>query len=758
MGLIQRAREIAEKLPRSTKPDSNIQASIPQRKKGLLARVQELVEHKLSSESSVDISPFLKEQDGSVLLDMDAVDSQLGNSTPVILPNTNSEIPVSQETEDSDLSTHFGEDEDIPSTLDTDDLEIIDIDALPDFEDSDTTQEELKKSFELDKTPEKEPILEDFAGEKETVDIGEDSISQMDFDESKPLPEETFELESNLETDDPFSDWEKDAQEESSKDPLLNLEDSIMKEISKEDLASEDLENPIPPLENLKTDLDESKKALEEQASVSNEEWEALQRRTESYLVLVEITKDLMKSKTFEDFFENLMYSIEGQLGPEVILIFGAKERNFKEFHLVAYDGIEIEMEPVISSTSTLAKRINDIGQPVFASTINKEGLDEHELMILENPTTEIIAPIIFDKQLVGFIIAGKLVTEEQYSEDDFEFLKLLGDIAGNFIIKMFDLIKIREEVTQLNESIKYHEALANLSGVIYGCKSIGELYEKTTSILEKDFSITKHTLFLISEHEYKAFQSNYFSQETISNLTISVKSKLVALVSQVTGMYKIENFNTYAEFKEIIPEKELAEMQEFSVFPLIHMGKLFGLFVVHEIALESWTPELKQMMISASNMLSPAIANFILQTERDVVFKNPFNPLQESVDREIEIATNENTRFTLVVLKILNVSRIINLLGLEFFSSYSDFVISKIQKAVSESDYFSRVGQGKFAIFLRGKDKAQSEEFFHALKTEFMKFPDPPKNFKLSIQLYSLTYPDQAKDKRKFIELIEDT
>ena len=32
-------------------------------------------------------------------------------------------------------------------------------------------------------------------------------------------------------------------------------------------------------------------------------------RKLESYLVLFEITKELLKSKSFDDFFENLMYS-----------------------------------------------------------------------------------------------------------------------------------------------------------------------------------------------------------------------------------------------------------------------------------------------------------------------------------------------------------------------------------------------------------------------------------------------------------------
>ena len=38
--------------------------------------------------------------------------------------------------------------------------------------------------------------------------------------------------------------------------------------------------------------------------------WDTYEEKLESYLVLFEITKELLKSKSFDDFFENLMYSL----------------------------------------------------------------------------------------------------------------------------------------------------------------------------------------------------------------------------------------------------------------------------------------------------------------------------------------------------------------------------------------------------------------------------------------------------------------
>ena len=108
--------------------------------------------------------------------------------------------------------------------------------------------------------------------------------------------------------------------------------------------------------------------------------------------------------------------------------------------------------------------------------------------------------------------------------------------------------------------------------------------------------------------------------------------------------------------------------------------------------------------------------------------------------------------------MKILNVTRILNILGINFFSEYSDFISKKIFENAKESDYISRIGQGKFAILLKENSKADSESFISKIKSEIVLFHNPSRDFKLSIQIYSLTYPEQAKDKRKFIEMMEET
>jgi GGDEF domain-containing protein len=465
-----------------------------------------------------------------------------------------------------------------------------------------------------------------------------------------------------------------------------------------------------------------------------------------------------VKSSDFEEFFENLLYSIEGQLGSESIILFSKKTEDAEGFEPLAIDGVDLEADFKILPIEPIFDIVQNLEGPQFTKKIPSEGLPEKDWSILNNPFTEVITPIKNEDLFLGFIITGKLLSGEEYKKEDLEFLKLISELAGNFIPKLWDINGVRAEVEHLQSSVHSHESISALVESLHDCKDFDHLFEELKERLQRDFGIQKLTLLTItSENDYSILNSNFFSIDTISKLILKRDSKLIALISQVTGMYKIENFESYSELTSQISSEELANSKEFIAFPLIHLGKLYGILVVHEIMAE-WTPEFKQTIIHVSNMIAPIVANLLLQKQAEVFLKNPFNPVQDIIEKAIAKAKETNEKFTLVVLKVLSVTRILNLLGLEFFRHYMSFLTSKLQNLIQGEDWISRVGEGKFAIFLKGISKSQTEGFFSSLKQELMKFPNPPKDFKLSIQLYSLTFPDQAEDKRKFIELIEDT
>ena len=131
-----------------------------------------------------------------------------------------------------------------------------------------------------------------------------------------------------------LEDWEKDAMAESLSDPFLE-EDDKAEEIQDE---LEEKNSDVEPTDAIDPIVDIN---VEEAFETAKQFKSGYEEKLENYLVLFEITKELLKSKSFDDFFENLMYSIIGQVGPEIMIIFSSRDGNFSQMKIVAHEGID---------------------------------------------------------------------------------------------------------------------------------------------------------------------------------------------------------------------------------------------------------------------------------------------------------------------------------------------------------------------------------------------------------------------------------
>ncbi|HMV44894.1 MAG TPA: diguanylate cyclase [Leptospiraceae bacterium] len=635
------------------------------------------------------------------------------------------------------IPTEFNEEDNI--VVDLDQEEII-------VQENNITSNENVEVNSIDDYTNKVESLDEFSGDTQTLELDEDTVIVTDEEQSQ-------ELESN----DILEDWERDAQEEALPEiEAVNEETKPTEEQPNPSFDSEIVEiEPNAPIDS-ETIVDVN---VEDAFDSAKQFKTSYEEKLESYLVLFEITKELLKSKSFDDFFENLMYSIISQIAPEIMIIFSSRDGNFSQMKIVAHEGIDIEPDYVIKKGDTLYTLLESETNVLYARDLLDKNLKDRERVLLENPLTELLIPIRVLDQFSGFIVAGKMISGEDYSEKDLEFLRILVEVSGNFLSKLFDSENLANEVSELNKIINSSSLITDFTDKVYTTKTLDELYDVISENLVSDFKVSNFTFMIldVKTMDYKVFGSNFLLPETVDRFKLSKDSKIITMIAQVSDVYRLENFQDNFELKSLITEQEIAAMTEFTVIPLINIGRMVGLFIIHKV-LTDWSPGFKKTILSLSNIVAPIIANLVMQNEKESLFRNPFNPILETIDREIKYSESKNKQFTLVVLKILNVTRILNILGINFFSDYSDFISKKIFENIKSSDYVSRIGQGKFAILLKENSKSDSEKFIEKIKSEIVLFHNPSRDFKLSIQIYSLTFPDQARERRKFVEMMEET
>ena len=157
-------------------------------------------------------------------------------------------------------------------------------------------------------------------------------------------------------------------------------------------------------------------------------------------------------------------------------------------------------------------------------------------------------------------------------------------------------------------------------------------------------------------------------------------------------------------------------------------------------------------------NVITAQLSRIIATEKIDEVNSNPLLLLERKIRDELILAKESNKNFILYVIRIQNTGRIISLLGNNYLEDYSEYIKQVISKNILETDYYFQVGQSKFCIFLRNKTEIDLNAIQLEIKDGLNTYSNSPKDFKISIQIYSLEFPTQSLDIRKYIELIEET
>lgn len=668
-------------------------------------------------------------------------------------------------TEIGDLPNPDGEEEfdlsDIPELTDADFGELADeawdenpISQLEDdFENSPNDYQPI-----LDEDSETEPLAEpdlDFdlpAEEEVSPELAADLPSN-----EEPPPEPTIENEPEFgddlvdrdfhddttETDAPlpeiniFDEWENEAKKEAAKQPLRPTKD-----------------DPAPIGEDVLFD-DES-----DFGTAPMSYHLASKKRIENYQAIFEITKEIASSKEFSDYFDNLVYSLIGQVGCNSVVVLTSTNPKNPKWEAVAVQGIQSKDSWYLSPNDEIYSRISDSETVIYAGEFKSSRLPSRELNLLNEMGSEILVPIRHSGKCFGLLSLGKLINGEEYITDDLEFAKIVGDIAGSVFERVSEFELINENLVHAKEVIEINESVLRFAREFARVRKMDEAYDLLIDNIKQKLGV-KQFSFLVLDSEtrsdYIVFGSNFILPERAKDFKLSKDSDIVGMVSNVPGVYKLENFREDAELKSIFTNDELGIMSEFTILPVINLNWLVGMVIVHSTG-SAWTDTTRDVAVTLLETSAPVFANLLILQEKEALFRNPFNPLETRILNEIEKASQMNTNFTVSLFKIQNVSRMVHLVGAGTFARYADALRKTMMDHIGELDFFTRVGQGKFAMVLHGKDKEETEIVIKKIKSSFSKKEEAIiGSFRATYRVLNLSYPHDTKDKNQFLEMVEE-
>ena len=284
------------------------------------------------------------------------------------------DLPIPDGEEEFDLSelgdfpSDF-EEESSNSKLD-DEISDLQNDDLIDFED-----DALENSEPFEENHDDNSIpLDEETNTQDTIDdpmlSDEKPSSDSEIDPTNDsLIETTDEPKASLPEVDIFEDWEKDAVQEAAKQPIQPVE-----------------EDKVPQDKNFLFD-DES-----DFSTAPMGQYIASKKRIENYQAVFEITKEIAASKDFADFFDNLVFSIIGQVGCSSVVILTSTNPESEKWDALNAEGVELQDNWSFMAGDEVYQRLSDTDTVIYAGELKQRKLPERESKILNEMESEILA------------------------------------------------------------------------------------------------------------------------------------------------------------------------------------------------------------------------------------------------------------------------------------------------------------------------------------------------------------------------------
>ncbi|TGK55155.1 GAF domain-containing protein [Leptospira wolffii] len=583
---------------------------------------------------------------------------------------------------------------------------------------------------DLDLGSESEPSSHEEEKPKGLLSKAEEAKEEQSFDDSDLGKAENIQ--------DPFADWVKDAENQANREANRPLNKEQAETESAEFLFDDDSDYSTLPI-----DLQI-----------------ASRKKLENYLSVFEISKEISASKDFPDFFQNLCYSIQGQIGAEGIAIFSSTNGDFHTLRVVEAQGINAHPNWNFETGDECYQAALKTPSVIYAKEMFKFALPGKEKEILEKSNAELLVPIRNYEEFFGIIVLTKTIEGDDYTIEDLEFLKIVGEMAGSVFRRIMDLEALQQENERLGDVVKANERILSTARNLAQIRDMDEAYDFLVETFKKELGLRRWSFLILdrtTRKEYKVFGTNLLTPDTAGKFRLPLDSNLVGIVANVPGVFRISNFRKNPELLSQLSNDELGLMHDFDILPFLNLNWLVGMLVIHETEVP-WTDSDRETAVGISEVAAPVLSNLLMLEERDAVFRDPFSPVETRIDEAIARSAKLGAPFSLTVFKVQNATRMVRIKGAGFFAYYCEELRASIQENLSETDYCYRVGQGKYVVVLDGKDREETQIVVRKIRNRIVELDRKTKDFQTSTANQTLCYPADTREKERMLELIEES
>ncbi|MZH02745.1 MAG: GAF domain-containing protein, partial [Nitrospinae bacterium] len=311
------------------------------------------------------------------------------------------------------------------------------------------------------------------------------------------------------------------------------------------------------------------------------------------------------------------------------ITLFALDREKRQLFSRNKIDNLDSEIRVDIS-TSSLAGYVAGVGKPInLADAYSEKDLSKIHPQLSQGSTLDtplsmktqaiMVLPIPHNKKLIGVVeVINKRRSGESFSDADFKLAREISPVLGNIFSQLEEQYGM--EPLPSTEVLSPEENLHRISQAIHSAKDIDEiLIEFKESILNL-FEAQALTIYAVDGQKNEIF-SKVKSGDQINEIRVSISPVSIAgwvashqqsvNIKDVYNEKELQSYHDDLKFDSSWDQKSGSVTKSVLVFPMIHSGKLMGVFqLVNKLDGECFTEQDEKSAAIISETLALAFHN----------------------------------------------------------------------------------------------------------------------------------------------------
>lgn len=482
-------------------------------------------------------------------------------------------------------------------------------------------------------------------------------------------------------------------------------------------------------------------------------------KKFHDFMVLYEISKEIVKAETRKSLYDVMLFSIMGQIGASSSSIMVPDPDDDDKWYIADFRGISLKNNRLrfdhasgILSRLHASKTILDLDEFKDVSELR----DEYYKFI--SIDTRLIAPLLYNGKILGAILLGEKITIGDYTEPEKDFIVSICEISAIALNNVNAMEDLRGKAEKRRHEAGLYEAIDNFSSDFIRTADDTRMKERAVKAVSEAGGL-RCAVYVFNEKEdvfepWAAGGPDDMVRE-LMNTRIALDNPFAGRLNEAKREVFFDSARDCEYISDAFEESIISGMSVVWLFPFITGDLLRGFTAVFDIDDPMNISDIQFQIKRITRIVFEhlyAVKNLALSDTR---YGDSIEPVLRRIQSSLENAGNLKIPLTLVMFSIKNLKRYFALYGENDAKRLIDACDRIISERLADTDYAVRFDRNKILLVLPGKNKKFAVPLANTIRNEItVQFKK--KEMQLMLVYLSAEFPEDGEDLYSLLDAIE--